>query len=96
MKTEDLYNELYEIAKNCGFRIRNERGNFQSGYCILNEDKLIIFNRHTTMETKAVVLARCIAAEDYENHYMKPAIRDYIEKERNYISKLDNVKFDIS
>ena len=44
-KLEDLFSESTYI-------LRFEKGNFQSGYCILNESKIAIVNKYFPLEGK--------------------------------------------
>ncbi len=42
-KLESLYEEI-------GYTLRFEKGNFQSGYCILQERKVAVINKFLTLE----------------------------------------------
>ena len=44
-KLEDLFSESTYI-------LRFEKGNFQSGYCVLNESKIAIVNKYFPLEGK--------------------------------------------
>ncbi len=44
-KLEDLFSET-------SYHLRYEKGNFQSGYCILNEAKIIVVNKYFPTEGK--------------------------------------------
>ena len=45
-------NKLEKILEESGYVIRYERGNFQSGYCILEERKVIVLNKFLSTEGK--------------------------------------------
>lgn len=81
MKIKDMHNELLEIAKNSGITIRRENGNFRSGYAILKEEKLIIINKAIPIETATAVIARGLPEEVLSHSFIKPVVREYIEKE---------------
>lgn len=85
MKLNQIYDELSVIVKKIGYSIRHDRGQFQSGYCIVNEKKLILFNRYTPLETKINVLVKCILTNEIDGVFIKPAIREFIENESKYI-----------
>ena len=36
---------IEELLKELGFSVRYEKGNFNSGYCILDDKKIIVVNR---------------------------------------------------
>jgi hypothetical protein len=37
--------KIEELLKELGFSVRYEKGNFNSGYCILDDKKIIVVNR---------------------------------------------------
>ncbi len=43
-------NKLEKVLEESGYVIRYERGNFQSGYCILEERKVIVLNKFLSVE----------------------------------------------
>ena len=43
--TQHNLDKIEKIAEECGYVIRYERGTFQSGYCILQDRKVIVINK---------------------------------------------------
>jgi hypothetical protein len=43
--TPNILDKIERIAEEAGYVIRYERGNFQSGYCILQAKKVIVLNK---------------------------------------------------
>lgn len=43
-------NKLEKILDEAGYVVRYERGSFQSGYCILEEKKVVVLNKFLTPE----------------------------------------------
>jgi hypothetical protein len=43
--TQTILDKIEKIAEEAGYVIRYERGNFQSGYCILQAKKVIVLNK---------------------------------------------------
>jgi hypothetical protein len=43
--TQTTLDKIEHIAEEAGYIIRYERGNFQSGYCILQAKKVIVLNK---------------------------------------------------
>lgn len=43
--TQTVLDKIERIAEEAGYVIRYERGNFQSGYCILQAKKVIVLNK---------------------------------------------------
>ncbi|MDO9374530.1 MAG: hypothetical protein V4725_05015 [Bacteroidota bacterium] len=48
--TQNILDKIEKIAEECGYIIRYERGTFQSGYCILQEKKVIVLNKFFQVE----------------------------------------------
>ena len=48
--TPATLNKLEKILEETGYIIRYERGNFQSGYCILEERKVVVLNKFLQTE----------------------------------------------
>jgi murein endopeptidase len=81
MKQDDLLQELYEAARQLGVTIRYEKGDFEGGYCILKNEKLLLVNKRLLPARRASVLALAINELGLENLFLKPAVRQYIEDE---------------
>jgi hypothetical protein len=43
--TQHNLDKIEKVAEDCGYVIRYERGTFQSGYCILQDRKVIVINK---------------------------------------------------
>ena len=81
MKHEDLILELEQLAGQLGVSIRYEKGDFDGGYCILKDERILVVNKRLTPNRKASVLALGMNAIGLENVYLKPALREFIDDE---------------
>jgi hypothetical protein len=81
MKHEELINEFQTLAGQLGITVRYEKGDFEGGYCILKDRKLLLVNRRLMPSRKASVLAAALQEIGLENVFLKPALREYIEDE---------------
>lgn len=81
MTEEELLIELEEAAIEVGVQIRYEKGDFDGGYCILRDDKIIIVNKKLSALRKSSVIAQALWEYGIENVYLKPITRTYIEDE---------------
>jgi hypothetical protein len=95
MKIKQIHEELKNLANELGIKIRKENGSFKSGWCVINDNKLIIVNRNTPMETISAVIARCLAKHDIDNLFIKPAVRDYIDNEKQNIENVNEFSLEI-
>jgi hypothetical protein len=47
---QSALDKIERILDETGYVVRYERGNFQSGYCILEERKVVVLNKFLQME----------------------------------------------
>lgn len=80
MKRERLVQYLADAARELGFTVRTEEGNFQGGLCQKDEERLLFLNRRMTMDERAEFLAGVLAAENTDGIYLLPEVRDFVEK----------------
>ncbi len=48
--TQPILNKIEKILDEAGYVLRYERGTFQSGYCILEEKKVVVLNKFLQVE----------------------------------------------
>jgi len=48
--TQHTLDKIEKIVEDSGYVIRYERGTFQSGYCILQEKKVVVLNKFLQVE----------------------------------------------
>jgi hypothetical protein len=81
MKSEELIEELHSLADQLGVTVRYERGDFEGGYCVLREQRLLLINRRLGPSRKASLLAVAMQEIGLDSVYLKPVLRAYIEDE---------------
>jgi hypothetical protein len=81
MTNEELFEELKSVADELGIRVRFETGDFDGGYCLLREKKMLVLNRRFTVPKKIRTLALSLTEYGLEGVYVKPTVREAIEDE---------------
>lgn len=76
----ELLQALEEVAEKLGLEIRNEKGDFKSGFCTVNDQNLIILKKDEFLERKIVLVAEKLAELEYETHTPNPAISEFINQ----------------
>ncbi len=76
-----IVQELEELTHQLGINLRYEKGDFESGYCVLKEQKVVVVNKRLPDPRKASSLAQALAAYGIETAFIKPKLRVYIEDE---------------
>jgi hypothetical protein len=54
--TQTTLEKIEKILDEAEYIVRNERGNFQSGYCILEQRKVVVLNKFLPMEGRISTL----------------------------------------
>ena len=58
--TKSFQKKLELLLESQDYKIRFEKGNFKSGYCIIRNNKVIIINKYFTVEGKINALIEII------------------------------------
>lgn len=78
MKARRTYSELKDIFEKLGYKIILDNGNFNSGYCIFENEKTIVINKNKPYENRVKVLSEILSSIKLDNIYIKPYIRELI------------------
>ncbi len=62
--TQSTLDKLEKIVEEAGYVIRYERGTFQSGYCILEQKKVVVLNKFLQTEGRINTLIDLIPQLD--------------------------------
>ncbi len=81
MTHEELFEELKGLANELGIKVRFENGNFDGGYCLLREQRLLVLNRRFTVPKKIRTLAMGLNEYGLGDIFIRPALREAIEDE---------------
>lgn len=64
--TANNLKKLEEIFSEAGYLIRYEKGNFQSGYCILESKKVIVVSKYFLQEARINALLEILSSVDID------------------------------
>ena len=64
--TNHFLHKLEDIMSETDYILRYEKGNFQSGYCILNESKVAVVNKFFALEGKINSLIEIIRSIKFD------------------------------
>lgn len=54
--TANTLKKMEQLFQESGFKIRYEKGRFNSGFCVLEERKIVVINRFLDLESKIQAL----------------------------------------
>lgn len=80
MKLKTIYQELKVIFEQLNYKIVLDKGSFNSGYCILEDEKIIVINKNKPYENRIKILSEILSSIDTKDIYIKPIIRDMISQ----------------
>lgn len=58
--TAHTLEKLEVLLQDLGYRVRYERGNFKTGACVLQNDKVVVVNRFYNLEAKIHALVELV------------------------------------
>ena len=82
-----MIQELEELSGQLGILIRYEKGDFEGGYCILKDEKVLVVNKRLHDMRKAAVLAQALSEYGIDATFVKPKLREFIEDEVAKLAK---------
>lgn len=71
--------KIEKLLHESGYVIRYERGNFQSGYCILEEKKVLVLNKFLALEGRINTLIDILPQLNLDMESMAPESRKVME-----------------
>jgi hypothetical protein len=81
MTNEEFFEELKALSSELGIRVRFENGDFDGGYCLLREERMLVLNRRATIPRKIRTLALGLTEYGLGETFVRPALRESIEDE---------------
>ena len=81
MNPASILQEFEQVAEELNIRIIHDKGNFKGGFCLLQEERIIVINKLNPIEQRIRALAQAFARLDTSQIYLKPAIREIIDSE---------------
>ncbi len=74
--TQATLDKLESIPEEAGYVLRYERGTFQSGYCILEEKKVVVLNKFLQIEGRINTLIDLIPQLDIPAEHLTEASKN--------------------
>ena len=89
--TQTTLDKLEAIPEQSGYVLRYERGTFQSGYCILEEKKVVVLNKFLQLEGRINTLLDLIPQLDISTELLTDDAR---KLHAEIVSKLEEKEVD--
>lgn len=86
--TQHTLDKLEALIKTLGFKLRYEKGNFKTGSCVLEKDRIVIVNKFSNLESKINSLADLVQRSETDENLL-----DEKQKAFLYILKQTKIEF---
>jgi len=70
--SKHFLNKLEDVFSESDYMLRYEKGNFKSGYCIINDTKVVVVNKFYSLEGKVNCLLEIIKSVDLNTKNLNP------------------------
>ncbi len=78
--TQTTLDKIEKILDETGYIARYERGNFQSGYCILEEKKVVVLNKFLQIEGRINTLIDIIPQLSIQPEMLSPETKKVFDE----------------
>ncbi len=72
--------KLEEIFKQLGYKVRYEKGQFQSGYCIVEHKKVVVVNKFFEVEGRIHILLDILSEIQVDPNVLDEKMRAFYRK----------------
>jgi hypothetical protein len=79
--------KLEDLLKEAGYVVRYEKGNFNSGYCILENRRVIVINKYFENEARINNLLEILQKLQFDENILSNASRQFLDDLHLQISK---------
>lgn len=77
--TQTTLDKIEKIVEECGYIVRYERGSFQSGYCILEQRKVVVLNKFLQLEGRINTMIDLIPQLNIDPECLTPESRKWYD-----------------
>ena len=78
MKPTLIYQEFEALAEQLGIRLILDKGNFEGGFCKIENEKIIVLNKNKPIEQRVKQLSIAFSTLDTSQIFIKPLLRQII------------------
>jgi len=86
--TKHTLQKLEHIFKEAGYQIRYGKGNFSSGYCLLNEQQIIVVNKFYDLEARISCLIELLVLTNIEEEKLAQKTRKHFQEFLKHIEQV--------
>nr|MBC7612609.1 hypothetical protein [Pseudopedobacter sp.] len=65
--TNHTLEKLETLLKEVGYRVRYEKGNFKTGACMMESNKIVVINKFSNLESKIISIIELLKLIDLDD-----------------------------
>jgi len=85
--TQHTLDKLESLLNRLGFKLRYEKGNFKTGACVLEKNRVIIINKFSNLDSKIIALADLLQNTETDDGLLE-------EKQKAFLYLLKQTKIE--
>lgn len=78
--TKTTLNKLEDIFQQLEYKVRYEKGNFQSGYCIVEDRKIAVINKFFDIEGRVHTMLEILSQMDMSDDALEDDMKKFLNK----------------
>lgn len=78
--TQTTLKKLEELLEETGYTVRYEKGQFNSGYCLVENRKIAVFNKFFDTEARCTSLADIVGKIEIDPTHLTEKSADFLQK----------------
>ena len=86
--TQHTLEKLESLLKSLGFKLRYEKGNFKTGSCLLENNRVILVNKYSNLESKINALADLLQRSETDDTLLE-------DKQKAFLYELKQLKLEL-
>jgi hypothetical protein len=86
--TQHTLEKLESLLKSLGFKLRYEKGNFKTGSCLLENNRVILVNKYSNLESKINALADLLQRSETNDTLLE-------DKQKAFLYELKQLKLEL-
>jgi signal recognition particle subunit SEC65 len=86
--TNHTLEKLENLLKELGYKVRYEKGNFKTGFCVIETSKMVVVNKFSNLESKILALSEMVKNIEVDENQISEKQKQFF-----YSLKQTTIKF---
>lgn len=78
--TQHTLDKIEDLLTMAGYKVRNEKGNFKSGSCVIENSNIIVLNKFAPVEAKVSYLVEAIRSLNLDESLLDEKSQKFLQE----------------